>query len=198
MNVKRLFTLLPVFIGLLLASCATFQSPKVLEKGERSLTVGASALFGVGVTRPLFYDAYVPPPWFEIDTVFRTHVAKRVDAGLQLPCSIAESNSAIADVKYQILTQPFFLAASIGGGIRCVAGHNIDPIVQALVIGGADTFYVGLKPLFMPTLHFPLAGGVVVGLYGLGKKERLILEANVGFGDEAFVASFGPGWRFTF
>ena len=43
-KVMRPLLFLPIVFAFLFGECATFQSPKVLEKGEQSLTVGGALL----------------------------------------------------------------------------------------------------------------------------------------------------------
>jgi hypothetical protein len=205
MKVKKpsAFLLSSVGLILLLVGCVTFESPKVLEEGEQSFTISTSAcvdIWNVGI-------------WPGFSAALRTHVAKDLDAGLQL--SYTWYGNAIADIKYQILTHPFYLAISLGGGVTLLhCDHLTQPILQALIIGGTDSFYVGVKPIFNPASDAyressdadcvcpfedaPLAGGIVVGWYGLGKKQRFILETSVGGSGSSINLSFGAGWRFIF
>ena len=207
MKVKKPSALLLSSVGiiLLLVGCVTFESPKVLEEGEQSFTISTSGL----VTSNIFDKeqetdiAY----WPGISAALRTHVAKDLDTGLKLSWDFY--GNAIADLKYQLLTHPFYLAIGLGGGVSfCDCPNKFQPILQALVIGGTDSFYVGVKPIYNPASaayrrdyeldDFPLAGGVVVGWYELGKKQRLILETSVGASCRSVFLFFGAGWRSSF
>jgi hypothetical protein len=211
MNVRKpsAFLLSSVGLILLLVGCVTFESPKVLEEGEQSFSIGTSACAAFGDGAGV---------WPGISAALRTHVAKDLDAGLQLSYCIY--GNAIGDIKYQILTHPFYLAISLGGGVSLVGDtvNPFQPILQALLIGGIDSFYVGVRPIFNPASaayrrctddpedygtdylleDFPLAGGVVVGWYGLGKKQRFILETSVGGSGRGVHLSLGTGWRLIF
>jgi hypothetical protein len=115
-------------ISLVMASCSTFQFPRVLEKGEQSFTASVSSSY---------------PFSFDITAEYRTNLAKSLDLGLRLTYNAGIA--AIIDVKYQILTQPFYLAPGVGAGVIYVG--TIIPVVQALLIGGTDVFYIGIKPM---------------------------------------------------
>ncbi|MBT3272603.1 MAG: hypothetical protein HN368_05580 [Spirochaetales bacterium] len=143
------------------------------------------------------------PVFFDIDVSFRTYIAERLDAGLQFT---GPYYSATADVKYQILTEPFYLAASVGAGV-IVSGY----IAQALLIGGTETFYIGIKPLSAFTKSSPIGGMILAGTT-LGENRNFIIEANAGylpgydygylFGYEdkygGLFAAIGAGLRFKF
>jgi hypothetical protein len=196
---KRTPWLLTASIVLIISGCTTFQSPKVLAKNERSLAVGASMALG---TIPLFV--------LHVD--FRTYVAENLDAGIRLTSGILESHSAVIDAKYQLLTEPFFLALSTGAGIY-EEYDTFSTLVQVLLIGGTETFYIGVKPMMLfnnippsvkdgrmqdiPPVVFV---GICSGLM-LGSKKGLNIETNLLFvdlGSLAALPSLGVGWRFFF
>ena len=192
---KKYILLLTASMVLVISGCATFQSPKVLEKGEQSLTVGASV-----VLLPLFSNGSesTPPLWIDINMAFRTYIAKSLDGGLQLAYSTS-TFSAIADVKYQILTDPFYLAAGVGAGL--LAPEFSNPFVaQALLIGGTDTFYIGIKPITNFTAELPIGGSILAGIT-IGKKPQFVIEGNFDYfqiDNNGLAALLGVGVRFVF
>ena len=176
---KKTTWLLVTSIVLVISGCATFQSPKVLEKGENSLTAGVSVSY---------------PGWFSVTAAYRTYLAKNLDVGLQLCYKYAFS--AIADLKYQILTEPFYLAAGFGAGVGYM--QRFYPIVQALLIGGTDVFYIGIKPMyaFEHASEYPIFGGIVAG-GTIGKKPSFLIEGNLGYFNMPSV-TLGIGLRWVF
>jgi hypothetical protein len=174
--------LLTASVVLLMSGCTTFQSPKVLAKDEQSLSVGASM-------------AYFGMPWIDLHVDFRTNVAKNLDAGIRLTSDILADHSAAIDAKYQLLTEPFFLALSTGAGFY--VGYTVSPFVQVMLIGGTETFYVGVKPMMLFNPPFFL-GGICSGLM-LGDNKGLNIEANLVLGGTGSpLLTLGAGWRFFF
>jgi hypothetical protein len=184
----KYLVLLTISVLLAISGCMTFQSPKVLEKGEQSLTVGAS---------------YFIPYYFGLEASFRTYVAKRLDAGLHLSLVGTGGLSLVADMKYQLMTEPFYLATGAGAGVN--RGSQLYPFVQALLVGGTEDFYIGIKPVVylhdIDSLDYLGigAGGAVFAGFMLGKNRGFIIEPNVNvFSSGTFPIGVGAAWRFKF
>ena len=177
-RVTALIKRLPAALGLCLVftvlGCTTFQSPRVLQKGEQTITLAAAANTGV-------LEGELGEPWFLFDLAFRTHVVNRFDLGLQLyiPLTSLPSSHLIADVKYQLIQRPpCYLAGGLGLGFGLYNGI----LAQALLIGGTENLYVGIKPIVnMPWLLFEYWSFYPITIVGLslGGKVRFLLEANV-------------------
>jgi hypothetical protein len=183
-TLARLIT--PVLVVVLgLSSCATMQSPKVLEKSEQSFTIGAVILFPLGGA------------WFDVHAAFRTHLVDQLDAGIQISYNWA-TMTAVIDAKYQIIGDPAYLAGSLGVGVigadKTIAGDfdifDFDPIMHILFVGGRDSFYGGLKGVInlssvekridSPGIKYgsPFTGIITAG-GEFGEKDNLIIEANM-------------------
>lgn len=180
-----------VLCTLVISCCTTFQTPKVLEKGEQSLTIGAAAT----VSSEL---------WNEFSASYRYGISNRMDVGVQIPTNWVNA-SIITDIKYQILTQPFYLAASVGTGIY--HGDHFRSaflVFPTMLIGGTESFYIGVKSTFSkvdttdydeedgmkryfsygPTGRYPIAGGVFTGyVFNTTEQKAFILEGGWGWRD---------------
>ena len=174
-----------VVLLIIAVSCGTFQTAKVLEKGEQTLTAG--------LTNTFYPEVSLIAP--ELDVLFRSYLAPRVDFGIQL--TIPGLN-LIGDIKYQILTEPLYLAAGLGAGLSFLEVDFNPPedesglyfnlvslTLQGLIVAGTDKFYVGLKPLYSIGLGdslYPLEGfypHIFAGLpIRLGKVIKLIIELD--------------------
>ena len=132
-----------------------------------------------------------------------------LDAGLQLSVNFISSiaDSIVADIKYQLLTEPLYLAVSIGPGVHYMLtdAGTFYPMVQALLIGGWEIFYIGIKPVAylynqqpnsLEHLSARVGGGIFAGLM-FGEKTRLSLELNGNY-YVGPVFSLGAGLQFVF
>ena len=176
-RVTGLIKKLPGAMGLCLVftvlGCTTFQSPRVLQKGEQTITLAAAANTWV-------LEGELGEPWFLFDLAFRTHVVNRFDLGLQLsilPSSLPFSY-LIADVKYQLIQRPpYYLSGGLGLGFGLYNGF----LAQALLIGGTENLYVGIKPMGARPLVSEYWSFYPIAILGLstGDKVRFLVEANV-------------------
>ena len=186
--------------------CTTLQSPKVLEKGEQTLTLAAAVTWSeVEILFPAFEPA------------FRTHIADGLDLGVQV--SVPPFH-VIVDTKYQLVQRPpYYLAGGLGAGfgITDIAEGEVywAFVARGLLIGGTERFYAGLRPLFYfvapPLRADRFSPDIVLGL-SVGAKVRFVAEATVSpvavtydWSSETFTAivplasiTIGAGVMFTF
>lgn len=204
-----------VLLVIPVSGCTTFQSPKVLEEGRHSFTVGVLVF--------LLHD-YMEPNlvWFDIHAGYRTYLAENYDMGLDISYNWVKA-SIVADVKYQIIDQPFYLASSIGCGfvVSCTnpgsdESANFDPILQALMIGGSSSFYGGMKGIYNLDPGEKRIGieemkngspltGYIFGGATVGEGDDLIIEASHALHNAdrdkreyLGITSIGAGYRFLF
>ncbi len=186
-----------IFLGLWLSGCvtlSTFQTAEVLPAGKVQVGAGAS---GVGQNAPVI-----------MEVSGRVGLGKNLDAGAKFTLL----NTWSADIKWQpIKIGEFLMALDVAGSIFKSADENDDltttGVYPALILGGTH-WYAGGKWVFLSTggtltffgsQNIDLTTnfqGAFIGL-SIGKKFRLVPEANFYFPEDNFFIHWGLGlqWR---
>ena len=187
--------LLVLFLGVLIVSlgCTTMQSPKVLEPGEK---IAGGSIF-------LSYQEVLG-----LEVFGRFGIAQNADFGCRISYLIPHDSVGIAaDLKYQILRRPFYLAGDLEISMAVEPQYDDNPNyyygVTPLLLAGTEHLYCGLKTtfafyqsayyhLYRPSIgwgiihsddwKFGLAPIIVVGS-SIGEKFRVMPEISICFHD---------------
>ncbi len=147
------------------APLSTFQSPSVLESGERAIGGGVLLVqwdLDYPEDRGLF-----PSLWY------RSAVGDNTDVGVKLGLY----EGALLDVKHTFLRRPLVLAGDLGVALVGLEDAS-SVVIRPAVLLGIENVYGGVWT------HYPLSGehwdrmsGFMVGAT-LGAKRKLLLEYN--------------------
>lgn len=177
-------------------SLSTFQSPRVLDPGTTQLGAGVIVTGGEAGTG-------------EVAIVARRGLADGVDVGAKL-WGIPPFLGLYADVRYQILREPFLVSGTLGGSVFSVREDGDDDrsvsttALYPTVLVGTERLFGGVRW----TQVFGSAGdleenygvgfpGIVVGA-SFGSRLILAPEVNVHFGEGGTLVLPGAALHFRF
>jgi hypothetical protein len=174
-----------LLLALLASSCisfSTFQSPRVLERGEAEL--GGGILFGVDLEGE-------ESGLGELALLGRYGLADRVDVGAKL-WGFPPFVGIYGDVRYQVAREPVLVAGALGASWFSFDEFSTGALYPTVMVG-ADRFFAGGRWTFLTATgnemeetfgaKFP---GIVVGA-SFGSRVILAPEVNVLLGDETAV-----------
>jgi hypothetical protein len=171
------------------ASYSTFQTPEVLEPGEKTLGIG----YTVGINSETGENS-----GDMLEAFGRYGIKQNWDIGMKVAGAPPLWGVYIADVKYQLKSEPLFVAADIGISYSKLEGifEDTDIITWGLypmIIAGTKHVHAGVKLVYMNTSgeidmfgsSTPFKGsatfpGLFLG-FRIGNKYRLMPELNVYF-----------------
>lgn len=195
------------FLALLLGltgcfSLSTFQSPQVLEPGQKSLGFGVSGFY---------IESEDVSGIIEFDIFGRYGLANRLDGGIKIFGLPAIAGGIQGDLKYQVLKDPFFLSFDLASFYATIPtlfdeDENINTFgITPLILVGNRTFYGGAKIYSISRFDkIDLFGSIsklratesmpalVLGAT-LGKNAKIIPEVNIYFFGGETVLIFGIG-----
>lgn len=129
-----------ILLSYLLSSCSSmnsFQSPNVLLKGEHEVGVGTSFIG----------DYEDPPALVNMEFFTRLGLNKNFDAGLKVFGLPGLSGGLMADLKYQIINDPIYVSADLGGSFcYTIDLHFYD--VYPMLICGSERYYGGYLGIY--------------------------------------------------
>ena len=175
-------------------SYSTFQTPRVLERGEVVIGAGATGLPGD--------DPAVLP-----EVYGRFGIAERVDAGVKMT-GVPPWAWLMGDVKYQVVDGPFAVAADMGvsyAGTGVTIDDDSSDIgflgLYPAIMAGTDRLYGGAKLIYIAAGDGDTEwlSGNLYGLFAgtsFGERWRFLPEVHVYFGDETAVLG-GLGVQYT-
>ncbi|MEO0206424.1 MAG: hypothetical protein ABIL22_07100, partial [candidate division WOR-3 bacterium] len=190
--VVRFISLLVMLTGCM--SVTTFQSPKVLDPGEKTagIGVGAHGGYAYGYIKPLHIDIFA-----------RIGLMKKIDAGIKL-----YSYGVLGDMKYQVIKSPLFTSLDIG--FSYVYGPDFDGYRSVLgaypmLIIGTERYYTGAKFIHVKDVSltdqkeylktdiytFP---AVLMGA-SFGNKLKIIPELNIYCVNKKYDDTTQSGWK---
>jgi hypothetical protein len=181
-KVVRLIYLLIVLNFLGCASFSTFQSPSVLEPGEKAVGIGFSSQFDTDDKMTLS----------SMDIYGRFGVIKNLDVGVRLS-EFYPFLKVFTDVKYRILREPVVVSVNMGYSfyVEHIKTHGFYP----MILFGKDNLYGGIKVILHSiwgrvepfdknvSTKYLIFPGFMVGT-AFGDRTRLLLEANIYFTED--------------
>lgn len=187
-----LYLVLVVIIGPGCIFLNTFQSPRVLEKGEMQIGLAAT---GLGFSDGDDVDAVFGIP--EING--RLNIGNKTDLGLRVTFPAIG-----ADIRYQLVDRkPFYVAAGVGGSGVFISDATLVTFTPSLSLG-TDNVYTGLKYAVLGgsfeegDIEFSELGpGIMFGASLGNDRLRFIPELNIYFPEDGTVTGFGVALNFT-
>jgi len=207
MNIMNIIFLLLVTIGLTISiGCfSTYQSPKVLDPGERRLGVG----FAFGKEK-LRYKSGV---WVENTYIFdgsifyREGLGHNTDTGIKILGVPGDFGAILGDVKYQIIKRPLMISGSFGLAYWIKKDNNAYKSENGLsglnfmLMFGNERVYSNLHWNFFK--HYNLRGITLGTSFPMfGEKIRVNPEATYCYGhnmaDMPYFIALGLGIQYCF
>jgi hypothetical protein len=190
------------------ASYSTFQSVEVMEPGE-----GA---WGMGITGGIDSDLNTYKDGNLTELYGRFNLKKNWDMGLKMSGFLPVSGVYLADVKYQVLSRPFYVSGDLGlsyshlyrKGRKDIGIFGLHPMIMA----GTKRVYCGIKVVsLVSTGSVELYGSpyrlknsiAYPGLFfggNIGNEFKIMPEFHIYFPNESGAEPFkmwGIGFQFA-
>ncbi len=176
-------------------SLSTYQSPKILDKGDAQ--VGVGMLAGFGEIREVALG--------EVSLIGRYGISDRMDIGAKiygLP-HLVQFYSLYGDLRYQLLTEPLYVSGAFGVSTFHVEDYRSTGLYPTIMFG-TERIYGGVKWIRMISSSDEMEeslgtnfAGVVAGAT-FGKRLSFMPELNVYFADEELLFFPGVGLTYNF